>query len=967
MKETIEHHLSNTRLFSKNLDCTHFLLPCNFFPTLALCCFLFVGIPLPGNAQETPPLVNYTPNAYKAHPQNWAIDQSSDRLIYAANSNGLLEFDGASWRLYPFPDGQIVRTVLCDEIPFATRKSVKVEKRIYAGGYGEFGFWAKNEKGQLSYTSLSEGLSFPSLKTEEIWHILRTPDYLYFQSFSRIYRYDGKKVEEIAAPGNFMFLRYVHQRLLIQFIGQGLYELQDKTFKLIPGTESLATTTVSSLLPFREQDVLITTAKKGMFILSKTGLIPWNIPVNRELTQNIINKAIKLNHGQGYALGTIRNGVYILDKDGWLLHNLNSKKTLQNNTVLALSEDRSGNLWIGLDQGVDLLRLSSPLLFYQTADNPLGTTYAAALWKGNLYVGSNNGVFVKKWLSNENFRPIPGLEGQTWNLSVVNGELLCGHNDATFRITERGIQKVSDITGGWVFLPLRNGSDTVLLQGAYNGLHLYKKNNRKEWAYTGAIRGVPPLPIKQLVRATDTGFWLAHAYKGLYFTRLNGRLDSVLVWKELQAPGDVPNNFGIELNSWKKTTQIRSNKTYFQPDPSGKLSPSTVFLPEPEPYKVRTGLAGDWFKIFPNRVELTTQNNQSTVFNLSLVNNNETILPLDDSYYFFCLDDGYAIYKRSEKVASGLPAQAPIIRRVSNLQNRDEEFNPLSEATLPSRTRSIRISYALPVYGQPVRYQHRLRGLTDQWSEWTDQSFVEFTNLASGSYTFEVRSSLSPSTTTYSLRISPYWYETLWARLLFVLAGGFALFSLIMYQEKKFEKNKAKLIAEQEEKLRQQKLLSERKIMEIKNENLQKELNHKSQQLSNVAINVVKKNEILEEIRDELKQVKEEMGQQLPNIHYQKLLNSIERNVAGYDDWVLFEENFNEVHEEFFGRLRTIYPSITPSELRLAACLRMNLSTKEMAPVLAISVRGVEIKRYRLRKKMGLDADVNLVEYMMDV
>jgi DNA-binding CsgD family transcriptional regulator len=194
-----------------------------------------------------------------------------------------------------------------------------------------------------------------------------------------------------------------------------------------------------------------------------------------------------------------------------------------------------------------------------------------------------------------------------------------------------------------------------------------------------------------------------------------------------------------------------------------------------------------------------------------------------------------------------------------------------------------------------------------------------------------------------------------------------ALAALLVYQEKRLARHRRKLIEQQEEELRQQRLSSERKIMQIQNEKLQSEIQNKSQQLSNVAINVVRKNEILEEIRDELKQVKAEMGQQLPNIHYQKLLHSIERNVAGKDDWVLFEQNFDEVHEQFFKRLRQIYPTISPSELRLAACLRMNLSTKEMAPVLGISIRGVEIKRYRLRKKLGLGIDANLVQFMMDI
>jgi hypothetical protein len=294
-------------------------------------------------------------------------------------------------------------------------------------------------------------------------------------------------------------------------------------------------------------------------------------------------------------------------------------------------------------------------------------------------------------------------------------------------------------------------------------------------------------------------------------------------------------------------------------------------------------------------------------------------------------------------------------------------FSTHSLTQLPVKVRSIRIMYALPVFDQNLQYKYRLKGLSEQWSEWTDQSYVEYTNLESGNYNFEVKSNLNDQVTLYTFSVTPFWYETVWAKLLFVVLAASALTGIIFYQEKRLISHRKKLLEEQEEKLRQQKLVNERRIIEIKNENLQSEIKNKSQQLSNVAINVVRKNEILQEIRDELQQVKQELGQQLPNIHYQKLLNSIERNVAGKEDWVLFEENFNEIHDEFFKRLKKICPEISPSELRLAACLRMNLSSKEMAPVLGISLRGIEIKRYRLRKKLALSNDYNLNEFMMEI
>ena len=936
---------------------------------------LLISIAATANAQETPPLINYPLSVYKAHNQNWAIAQSADHYIYSANSDGLLEYDGATWKLYPLPNHQIVRSLLCDEaklenptISKSSRKiGVKTEGRIYVGGYGEFGYWRKALDGQLQYRSLSKNAGFASLKTEEIWHILKTPQYIYFQSFSRLYRFDGQKLAEIKTPGNFMFLRYVRNRLLLQFIGKGLFELKGERFIPVPGTESLSSAIVSSILPLPGNQILITTTKYGLFVWKDDQMKPWNIGISEELKRNLINKAIVLRQDSSLVFGTIQKGIYVVSQDGLLKYQFNKENGLQNNTVLALSEDSRKHIWVGLDQGIDLLKLSSPFISYQTNDNPLGTTYAATLWRGNMYVGSNNGVFVKKWLSPEPFRAIPGLEGQTWNLKVINDQLLCGHNDATYRIESTGVKKISEITGGWIFLPVKTEGDTLLLQGAYNGLHVYKRDKDNLWAYAYPVKGIPPIPIRQIVRDQDGSFWLRHAYKGLYNSRLTVGMDSTLSWKEFKAPTDIPSEFATEIIQLKNKIYVRSSDQFYESDTQHQLHLTKDFGSNNEdPFKVLTGANQEWFKVWTNRIELHSSNNTKN-FELALVRNYETIIPLSREYYFFCLDNGYAIYNQSvsEKYVTG--QFFPHIRRIINLRNLAETFAITSGLKLPTEARSLRIMYALPVYGQNIQFKHRLKGLSDQWSEWTDQNFVEYTNLESGHYTFEIKSSLNSELTKFEFSISPYWRETFWARLLLAILIALVLITLLIYQERRLVRHRRRLLQEQEERIRQERLSSERKIMEIQNEKLQSDIKSKSQQISNVAINVVRKNEILEEIRDELKQVKQEMGQQLPNIHYQKLLNSIERNVAGKEDWLLFEENFNEVHEQFFMRLRNICPTISPSELRLAACLRMNLSTKEMAPALGISVRGVEIKRYRLRKKIGLGLDDNLVQYMMDI
>jgi FixJ family two-component response regulator len=95
-------------------------------------------------------------------------------------------------------------------------------------------------------------------------------------------------------------------------------------------------------------------------------------------------------------------------------------------------------------------------------------------------------------------------------------------------------------------------------------------------------------------------------------------------------------------------------------------------------------------------------------------------------------------------------------------------------------------------------------------------------------------------------------------------------------------------------------------------------------------------------------------------------LHLVDRNITNEDDWKAFESNFEQAHEEFLKRIKKEYPNLTPSDLKLCAYIRMNLSSKKIAPLLGISMRGVENHRYRLRKKMELERDVNLTAFIME-
>lgn len=909
-------------------------------------------------AQESLPIWNFTHIDYQAQQQNWSIGQSPEGFIYVGNSDGLLEYDGANWKLYPLPNGQPVRSVFCEG------------NRVYVGGYGEFGYWEKTDA-LLHYHSLRAQCDIPSAETEEIWHILKTSDAIYFQSFSSIYQVTwsiegNPEIIEIKAPENFMFLYEVNGRLLLQFINREIYEMKEGDFHLLPGTEALTGTSVSALLPYGNDELMIVTQKDGVFLWNSGKIRNWS-PNNAATFRNdLINKALLLNDGN-YAIGTQLSGVYVLSPEGEIHQHFHKPNGLQNNSVLGFHQDKQQNLWVALDKGIDLIPLSSPVSQYKSDEFPLESTYSVALWRDKLYAGTNRGVFWKPWPSDEAFKPISGLEGHVWELKVYQDQLLCGHSEGTYRITDNGFEKLSNIHGGWITQLLETGNDTILLQGTYTGLSVYRRTKSGKWYFSHSVDGVPPVPIKFIARAENGTLWLAHAYKGLYKATLSDDASRALIWEKIKNPSELGEAYNIEVINWNGSILIQSENRFYTPDREDRLELTKGFNSISElKSKIRPGMNGDFFRIFPDHVILRTASGSQITIPVVLIRNHEAVIPIGDRYYFFCTHNGYFVYDR-ERPTHPNESIRPVLRNVSDLYDPSRLFSTKNSVTIPAESRSLQLDFVMPVFGESIQFSYRLIGATEEWSDWSARRSAIFTNLPPGTYHFELRNSYNSQVLHYKFKILPFWHESNWARITILLIGGLILLSLYYWQENRLISQREQLIREHEKELKQRELENQKRIIELQNEKLASEINLKSQQLSNIAINVIRKNEILESIKNELVQVKNDLGQQLPNVHYQKLLDSINRNLSGKEDWTLFEDNFDDVHEEFFKRLKLRHPDITPSELRLAAALRMNLSSKEIAPVLGISVRGVEIKRYRLRKKLGLDESVNLNSYMMEV
>ena len=297
-----------------------------FFLVLVLISFV-------NTAQELPPINTYTAKDYLAENQNWAISQSENKLIYVANNKGLLEFNGASWHLYPTPNETIMR-------------SVKVLKdKVYTGFYMGFGFWEKNDFGELVYSSIVENNKIQMLENEQIWTIIELDGWMLFKSLERIYLYnlETKEVKIINTQQGLLKISKVNGVIYFQEGNKGVFKIENGEPKLISDHQILKENVLVEI--FKKDDKLFfLTQKKGFFYLEKGVLKAWKTALNND-QKNITVYSANILKNKDYALGTISDGFIYLNKNGSLNYQIKQSSGLNNNTILAVFEDVENNIW----------------------------------------------------------------------------------------------------------------------------------------------------------------------------------------------------------------------------------------------------------------------------------------------------------------------------------------------------------------------------------------------------------------------------------------------------------------------------------------------------------------------------------------------------------------------------------------------------------------------------------------------
>lgn len=913
-------------------------------------------------AQEIPPINIFTPENYGAENQNWAISQSANKYIYVANNKGLLEFNGASWQLYASPNETIMRSVKCHG------------NLIYTGLYMDFGFWQKNEFGQLQYSSIVEDNKITMLEDEQIWEICELDGWMIFKSLERIYLYniETREYKIINATDSILKISRVENRIYFQELGKGIFVIENGQPKLIADNIILKESRVVEILK-KEDGLFFVTQKDGFYYLEKDVLKKWSTSSDVLLTSKTIYSAKQLENGN-LILGTISSGIIKIDKAGDLLYHITQDVGLSNNTVLSTFEDVDNNIWLGLDNGINSINLKSPFKQYLKNENFWGTIYASIIHKDYLYIGTNQGLYSKKKDSKDPFMLVENTQGQVWSLQEFNETLFCNHDSGTFVIKNNKAKMIEGTFGSW---RLKQVDETKLILGNYEGLYViqYDKGN---WLLKNKIQGFSN-SSRYFELVDKDRIFVNHEYKGVFKLNVDESLEKInkivkdnSVEKGIHS-GLIKYNNSILYSSKngvykynKKQDKFLRDSIYSQLIPKGKFL-SAKLINDKANNKLWCFTKDDIRYLIPgkfsNQPDLEIISAKGSLFKGA--SGFENLLNLKDKVYLVGTTEGYLIIDLN-LVKEPSKFYIAINKILSNEIDAQQELVTLSEnQTFNKKQNSFQFFYSVPNYSKSssVKYQYKLEGLNTRWSSLSESNNFLFKNLDAGDYNFKVRASidgkLSENIASYSFEVLKPWYFSNTLILFYVILFLIFLYVLHLFSKRYYKKQREELIEKARIELELKELESSQKIIKLNNDKLRSNIESKNRELATSTMSIIKKNEFLNTIKQELTAN--------GNSGIPKVIKFIDKNLNNTDDWKMFQEAFNNADKKFLKKIKAKHPELTPNDLRLCAYLRLNLSSKEIAPLLNISPRSVEVKRYRLRKKINLPHDANLTNYILEI
>ncbi|PRZ01055.1 regulatory LuxR family protein [Marinilabilia salmonicolor] len=932
---------------------------------------------------------------YGGATQSWKISQADNGLLYFANNDGIIEYDGSQWRL-------LERHENLNNNP--VRSVFVLEDKIFLGATDEFGYYSNDSVGGFQYSSLTDAYNVDKLG--DFWNIFHLNNQIIFQSHNALCLYTpGESVEVVMAESRISEAFLVNDAILLHDDKEGLMELRNGALYKVPGGEIFAGKIIGGIMALSRDEAVIGTMDDGLYLWDVNGIGKWNVPADDILKQSNIFCAGKV--GDDLAFGTIQAGVVITDNQGDVKMIAGKDKGLNNNTVLDLFVDRQKNIWAALDNGIARINYNSAVSFIEGYFD-LGTGYCMDKKGNRFFLGTNQALYTIKEnqfsspvKSRDDFHRVKGTNGQVWSVYTdeETGEVLVGHNLGIFRVEgeSAGLITPGSVNGAWIFRKIPGRKD-LLMVGYYGGILLLKREDGGKWEFDQRIDGFPE--SSRFMEWDDAGnLWVVHGLKGFYRLQFNDSYTRVTEVKTISDFTGIDDYEGFSMSVIDGRIVMASSHGLYTMDPDNKDTfvrdeLEKFFYGRNYPVRLQQDRYGNiWFFVNSGVGVLRYQedgtyrkiDNPMVPLNHKFVNGFESVYVLNEEVAFFGIEDGFGQYSANNDVNYYQPFEVHI-RGFKSLTNPDQLFysNSLSPKQkkipfFPYQNNAFEVFFSATWFGSgDVEYSTILEGFETGWSPWGTMRNRQFTRLPEGDYTFKVRArnvhGVQSKEAVFHFSIQPPWYRNTIAKIIYVVLAIILAFLIFWSTGRIAEKSKEREKIRQQEKykekeaeLRREALEKEKEMIRLRNEKLRNDMKHKEKELASSTMHILHKNDFLIKIKDELQNARKTDSQSILDKKINSVIRQIDKDIDNDAHWEIFEKHLEQVHEDFLNRLNSLHDDLSAREMRLAAYLRMNMTSKEIASLMNITSRAVENNRYKLRKKLGLEQGDNLVDYILKI
>lgn len=644
----------------------------------------------------------------------------------------------------------------------------------------------------------------------------------------------------------------------------------------------------------------------------------YNPALSNTLSNNMVNCIIKDNN-ENILIGTDGGGLNILKEDGTIVNELtNDNQTIKqfnSQSILSLYKDHLNNIWVGtyLNGIYVILNKSGNTIHFkknhQLSNNDIRCFYEDR--EGNIWIGTNGG-----------------------GINIYHPK-----EDSMSYIFRNEFDIKSSISLNWIRCIFGDSYGFIWIGTAY-GLNKYDPINHTFTKYYFNAEDKNSISndfIYSVFEDSNKEIWIGTSC-GL--NKYNRTKDN---FRSYYTQNGLPNNIIYNItednskNLWISTNKGISNFN---------IKDSSFYN-----YDISDGLLSESF------------------INGAMYKSNDNIIYLGSIKgltYFKPTE-----IKKSTAKGSLILTDFKIFNKsipIGKQNNRvilKKHISETESIKLSSKENFIAFEFTFLNYSNSgkIKYEYMLENFDKEWVQTEKkQRKAIYTNLKPGKYVFKVRTSNSPVTheKAIALTIAPSFIQSIWFKILATLV----VIALVYYWDKirilKIERQKVML----EKKMLKNKLRYEKEQINLVNKNLQFEMESKNAQLTSSALLISHKNDIMKEVKNKLIYFANNSKSNDLDMELKNIITSINKEFKVEEDWNRFEEHFNQIHKGFFYKLKNEYCELSSTYLKLSAYLKMNLTSKEIASLMNISVRGVEKARSRLRQKLKIPNGERLTTFI---